>query len=36
MQSSEELLLNEIKGLKKQLNAVLQKLDAGGASVKGE
>ncbi|PBK69758.1 hypothetical protein ARMSODRAFT_935567 [Armillaria solidipes] len=35
-QSSEELLLNEINGLKKQLNAVLQKLDAGGASVKGE
>ncbi|KAK0462001.1 uncharacterized protein EV420DRAFT_140598 [Desarmillaria tabescens] len=35
-QSSEELLLNEINGLKKQLNAVLQKLDGGGASVKGE
>lgn len=35
-QSSEELLLNEINGLKKQLEAVLQKLDAGGASVKGE
>ncbi|PBL02691.1 hypothetical protein ARMGADRAFT_1006022 [Armillaria gallica] len=35
-QSSEELLLNEINGLKKQLNAVLQRLDAGGASVKGE
>ncbi|KAG7447443.1 uncharacterized protein BT62DRAFT_930453 [Guyanagaster necrorhizus] len=35
-QSSEELLLNEIAGLKKQLSTVLQKLDAGGASVKGE
>ncbi|KAK0206687.1 hypothetical protein DFS33DRAFT_1316372 [Desarmillaria ectypa] len=35
-QSSEELLLNEINGLKKQLNAVLQKLDAGSASMKGK